>query len=76
MHIGQEIRRKLEERQQTVVWLAGELSCTRTNVYKIFDKSSIDTELLQRISVALDFNFFSLYSDVIRTKIAEKTLPG
>lgn len=76
MHIGQEIRRKLEERQQTVVWLAGELSCTRTNVYKIFDKSSIDTELLQRISVALDFNFFSLYSDVIRAKIAEKTLPG
>lgn len=66
IHIGTQIRQKMEERQKTVVWLAEQLSCSRTNVYKIFDKYSVDTEMLARISAILEFDFFSLYSEDIK----------
>lgn len=66
IHIGQQIRQKMEERKETVVWLAEHLSCSRTNVYKIFNKYSVDTEMLARISVILEFDFFSLYSEDVK----------
>ena len=31
----------MEERQKTVVWLSKHLSCSRANVYKIFEKYSV-----------------------------------
>lgn len=62
IHVGQEIRRRLDEKGHTVVWLSEALACSRTNVYKIFEKTHIDTDLLARISTILDFDFFSLLS--------------
>lgn len=49
-------------------WLIScrELSCSRTNMYKIFEKPHIDSEMLQRISVALDYDFFALLSYQLR----------
>ena len=63
MHIGNEIRCQLKKQGLTVTWLSTHIACSRANVYKIFDKSSIDTNLLLRISRALSYDFFSLYSD-------------
>lgn len=66
IHIGEQIRQKMKERQKTVVWLAKQLSCSRTNIYKIFEKYSVDTDTLTKISTILEFDFFSLYSDYIK----------
>lgn len=66
IHIGKQIRQKMEERKETVVWLAKHLSCSRTNVYKIFEKNSVDTDILARISIILDFDFFSLLSEDLK----------
>ena len=63
MHIGNLIRQTLKERGYTVVWFAAQLAYTRVNVYKIFEKKSLDTDLLMRISVILDTNFFKPYYD-------------
>ena len=41
--IGEMIRQVLKKRKRTVVWFAEELSCSRTNIYKICAKHSIDT---------------------------------
>lgn len=68
MHIGRLIRQKVEERHKTVVWLACELSCHRSNVYKIYEKSSIDTDVLLRLCRILDYDFFSLYSEEIHKR--------
>lgn len=57
IHIGKLIREKMIERKCTVVSMARQLSCGRANVYKIFEKYSIDTELLMKISVTLDYDF-------------------
>lgn len=68
--IGSMIRNKLKERRHTVVWFAAQLGCSRTNVYKIFAKPSIDAEELLRISRILDFDFFRIYSDKLNSNVA------
>lgn len=35
--IGELIKRELKKQGKTSVWLAGELGCHRTNVYKMID---------------------------------------
>ena len=64
MHIGNLVRQKVIEKGLTIVWFAEQLSCTRVNVYKIFSKRSIDTDMLFRISKILDYDFFRHYSDL------------
>ena len=64
--IGQLIKTRLKERGLTVSHLARTLSCERSNLYRIFEKDSIDTRLLLNISRALDYDFFQLYSNELR----------
>lgn len=59
IHIGALIARELNKQNRTAAWLAQEICCDRTNIYKILKKSSIDTKLLCRIAVALNYNFFA-----------------
>ena len=66
MHIGKLIKQRMDEQGKTVVWLARQLSYSRTNVYKIYDKASIDTDVLLRISSIREYDFFSLYSDSLK----------
>ena len=57
-HIGQKIKSVFEKQEMTVSEFARLIHCERTNVYTIFHRSSIDVELLVRISKALNYNFF------------------
>lgn len=68
VHIGELIKQTLKQRRKSVVWFAGELSCSRTNVYKIFSKQSIDTYDLMRISRILDYNFFEIYCKELKNQ--------
>ncbi|MCM1137721.1 MAG: XRE family transcriptional regulator [Muribaculum sp.] len=61
INIGKLIEDELRTQQKSVVWLSNEIGCNRTNIYKIFNRRSIDTELLFRISKALQRNFFEPY---------------
>ena len=72
MHIGRLIREQVEAQGRTTSWLARELAYCRTNVYKIYDKKSIDTDLLLRISSLLKYDFFALYSEELRRCVANK----
>ena len=65
MHIGSLIEQELRRQDWSVTWLASELHCDRTNVYKVFKKKSIDTQLLENISVILRHNFFLDYADEV-----------
>lgn len=59
--IGKSIEYELRNQERSVVWLARKLNCNRKNIYKIFNRSTIDTELLLRISNVLQRNFFEEY---------------
>ena len=59
MHIGEAIKKELERQGKTITWFAEQLPCHRTNVYRILDKPSIDTQTLLQISRILKYNFFA-----------------
>ena len=72
MHIGNILRERLKAEGKSVVWLARELGCHRTNVYNLFDKYSLDNMLLERLSIILDYDFFELYSEETKEKMKRK----
>ena len=72
MHIGSCIKEQLLMQGKTTVWLAEQLGCHRTNLYNIYEKSTIDTGVLMRISRILNYNFFELYSEVFRSDEVQK----
>lgn len=69
LHIGHEIQQELRRQERSVAWFARRLACDRTNVYRIFDKESLDTRLLMRISTILMRDFFVLYSQQLNTEL-------
>ena len=56
--IGTLIKEELAKQERSVSWFARKLSCDRSNIYRLFQKHSIDTALLARISVILQRDFF------------------
>ena len=71
VHIGALIRKQLKEDGRAASWLAKKINCERTNIYKILNKPSIDTSVLQKIGSALDTNFFSFLCDCQKTDIIQ-----
>lgn len=57
-HVGKRIKAVLEEEGRTITWLAGKVCCTRENLYKVFRRSWISTDLLFKVSIALNHDFF------------------
>lgn len=66
INIGEEIRDELQRQGRSVQWLSEQLDCNRTNIYNIFLRESISTELLLGISIALNKDFFALYSQYLQ----------
>ena len=65
--IGILIKEELEKQERSITWFARKLSCDRSNIYRLFQKESIDTNLLVRISILLGKDFFSDLSDYAST---------
>jgi len=59
IHIGHLIKSVFDMSGMTVSELARQIHCERTNVYKIFNRRSIDVELLVKISEILNHNFLA-----------------
>jgi transcriptional regulator with XRE-family HTH domain len=63
MHIGKAIRQAVRMSGISVTEFAKKINYSRRNVYSIFEKESIDTRLLKKISEVLGKDFFSHYSN-------------
>ncbi len=61
VHIGKKIEEVVRAKRIGISELAELISKSRPLVYDIFDRESIDTALLKRLSEVLNFNFFDLY---------------
>ena len=65
INIGEIIKEKVEEKGISASSFAESIGIHRQNVNKtIFDKPTIDTNTLIRISEKLDFNFFQYYKNL------------
>ena len=63
IHIGQLIKQELQSQGRTVAWLTRELNCSRSTVYKIFEKPTLDTAILLQVSKLLKVDFFRYYTN-------------
>lgn len=59
LHIGQLIKAVFDESGMTISEFARQIHLERSTVYNIFERQSIDTMLLARISLVLKHNFLS-----------------
>ncbi len=57
--IGIRIKEEIERQERSISWVARKLACDRSNIYRLFQRESIDTDTLRRISRLLDHDFFA-----------------
>ena len=60
--IGEVIKQKLKEKERYISWLAKQIGYTRSGLSKMLKQEQIHSELLLRISYALEYDFFTHYS--------------
>jgi transcriptional regulator with XRE-family HTH domain len=63
IHIGKRIKEELYRQNISVSDFAKKINKSRNVIYNIFERVSIDTELLNKIGKILNCDFFSLYSN-------------
>ena len=61
IHIAHKIQEVFEATEHSISWFAKKLNFDRSNIYSIFNRKSIDTDLLFEISEILHYDFFSIY---------------
>jgi transcriptional regulator with XRE-family HTH domain len=74
LHIGTEIRKRAKKKGMRTETMAKLLNVSTPNVYKIFERKSMDTDLLARVCEVLDFNFFTFYAKRFRTEMESDAL--
>ena len=65
-HAGHIIKRVFDEQGRTVAWFAKKMHCNRTNIYKMFEKRHLNSEIIQRASKALEHDFFLELSQAMK----------
>lgn len=71
IHIGKIIEDELRRQERTVAWFARKLLCDRSTVYAIFQRQSVNTDVLLQISRILNRNFFELYINELNGECGE-----
>ena len=64
LHIGECIKKRATELRIGATELGNLINTSKQNIYGIYKRRTIDTGLLKKLSAALDYDFFDLYSKV------------
>ena len=71
VHIGKKIQEKLKEARYKKTEFADMINVSRTVVYDIFKRKTIDTGLLKKISEVLNHDFFNYYEQNPSSSVKE-----
>jgi hypothetical protein len=63
LHIGEDIKKVLSLSEMSVTEFAKKINKSRGNIYSIFLRNAIETDLLVIISDVLQYDFFQLFSN-------------
>lgn len=66
--LGELIKQELERQERSITWFASKVGVDRSNVYRLFKKHSLDTSLLMRISIVLNYDFFAYLSQEMKDR--------
>lgn len=72
IHIGQEIKQEVQKQGLTIEDFAKNLHLASSEIEDIFDKTSLETDLLLKISKLLKRDFFSLFSNYVNGNAIEE----
>lgn len=72
LHIGERIKERAKELRMGATELGKLINTSKQNIYGIYKRRSIDTGLLKKISEALEYDFFILYTQTT-TQAGENT---
>lgn len=61
VHIGKEIEKRLLKMGMSISEFSVRIGCSRRSVYRMFEKNSIDIDILRRCSEVLETNFIKDY---------------
>jgi hypothetical protein len=62
MHIGEKIKNRAKDLRLGPTELAKIINTSKQNIYGIYKRNSVDSDLLFELSKALDTDFFAIYS--------------
>ena len=68
-HIGNAIKAVLKEQERSEAWLARKVHCDPGNFNRILKRPSMDMDLLRRICINLNYNFFTDYGNFVKQQI-------
>jgi len=68
-HTGKLIQQIMEDEGKKAEWLAKKIHCHKKHIYRIYKQEHIHPQLLARISIILQYNFFSHYFEYVNEQI-------
>ena len=71
IHIGEKIKQRAKELRMGPTELGELISTSKQNIYGIYKRKSLDSEMLRKLSKVLDFDFFQYYHTEINSVVAE-----
>ena len=71
VHIGKEIEKQFQKSGIKIGSFAEKISTGERNVYSLFRRKDISSEMLVAVSKALNYNFFKLYTQDLANTMAE-----
>lgn len=72
IHIGLKIKEVVEQKGISKTELSRRLNMSATNIHKIFKRDSIDSALLQKLTLILNHDFFAYYKeDMLHSSLEE-----
>ena len=72
IHIGKMIRRKMQAERRKAGWLAKEIGCHTSNIYRIYNQQFPPTGCVNKICIVLEIDLYPFYSKYIKERIQEK----
>lgn len=66
MDIGKRVKEVMHYKGLTASWLAEQIPCERSNVYNIFRRNAMNVDLLRRLCVILEYDFFRDLSEELQ----------
>ena len=64
VHIGNKIKQIAEKKGMTGAELSRRINTSRSNLYNIFERKTIETGLLEKISQILEHDFFQYFTSM------------
>ena len=62
VNIGEKIKQRANQLRIGPTELGNLIHTSKQNIYGIYKRKSIDTEILSKLAIALDFDFFQYYN--------------